>query len=66
MVVFRAATLLLALATAVAAVERPHPMLLHSAYTPFTADGALNVTANAPKLAKQAADMGVNVAFICG
>ena len=47
--------------------SRPFPMLLHSAYTPYTADGlALNVTNTVPILAKQAARMGVNTAFICG
>ena len=47
--------------------SRPSPMLLHSAYTPYTADGlALNVTNTVPILAKQAARMGVNTAFICG
>ena len=47
--------------------ERPFPMLLHSAYTPYTFDGSsLNVTTTVPILAKQAAKMGVNTAFICG
>ena len=47
--------------------SRPFPMLLHSAYTPYTSDGlALNVTNTVPILAKQAARMGVNTAFICG
>ena len=48
------------------AVEKPHPMLLHSAYTPFSdTDGSLDVS-GVPRLAAQAKKMGVNTIFVGG
>jgi len=66
------ASLLVALAFASSALAttpnpRPNPMLLHSAYTPWTLDGALNVTKYSTMAqAAQAKAMGVNTVFVCG
>ena len=49
----------------VAAVEKPTPMLLHSAYTPFTKEDTLDVS-GIPRLAKQAKAFGVNTVFVGG
>jgi len=50
-----------------AAVEKPDPMILHSAYTPFgpLPKQELNVT-GIPKLAKRAKFLGVNTIFVSG
>ena len=47
------------------AMAKPYPMILHSAYTPFGADGALDVS-GVPKLAARAKALGVNTIWICG
>ena len=47
------------------AVEKPWPMLLHSAYTPFTEEGQLDVS-QVGQLAVQAKGMGVNTVFVGG
>jgi N-acetylneuraminate lyase len=51
--------------TSTSAQAPPSPILLHSAYSPFTSSGALNVSV-VPLLAAQAAAKGVNTVFICG
>ena len=49
------------------AVEKPHPMLLHSAYTPFSdADSSSLDVSGVPRLAAQAKKMGVNTIFVGG
>ena len=58
-------TAVLLLPALVAAVEKPSPMLLHSAYTPFTKEDTLDVS-GIPRLAKQAKAFGVNTVFVGG
>jgi len=58
--------LLAAAAAAVAAARQPPPnAMLHAPMTPFTASGALNISA-IPALAADAAASGVNFVFVVG
>ena len=61
-----AAALCAALASAAAARQPPQlNAVLHAPMTPFTADGAVNLTA-IPALARHAAASGVNFVFVVG
>lgn len=67
MKLFRSLLLSLGLGSAAARMEKPLPMTLHSAYTPFgpLPEQAVNVTA-VPTLAKRAKAQGVNTIFVSG